>query len=153
MTQNGRPMYFHHDLFAFGSDPDRLLFMCLFGRCIFQVPVSALKNPQWNDEDIARCASVAFTLDGPFVSGLANDQTGRLYLADGENNGVSQLDPDGKVTPLIRDSRLSWPIGPSVGTDGCLYLIAGQVHRTPQFSGGEDRVQRPWRMFRLQLPP
>lgn len=147
-----KPMYFHSDLLEFGQDPDVLFFMCLFGRRIFKVGVEVLKDPSLSDDEIARHVAVAFELDAPFVSAIARDRDGNLYLGDAENNGISMLRPNGSVTPIARDARIVWPIGPSVGPDGYLYFNASQVNRIPLFSGGIDRVVRPWKMCKLKVP-
>jgi sugar lactone lactonase YvrE len=151
MRLKGEPMYFHSDLLEFGADADTLLFMCLFGRKVFQVPVHALKDASLNDQAIARQVSVAFTLDRPFVSGIARDRHGTLYLADAERGGISRLNTDGTVAPLVRDVRLIWPMAPSLGADGCLYFVDSQVNRIPLFTGGPDRVARPWKLYRLPV--
>ena len=151
MELHGKPMYFHSDLIEFGADPDIVYFMCLFGRRIFQVDVETLKDPQISDEGIARRVSVAFELDGPFVSGITRDVDGSLYLADGEHGEISRLKQDGSLTPIVRDPRIIWPIGPSVGPDGYLYFSDSQVNRIAVFTGGVDRVVRRWKMYKVQV--
>ncbi len=125
--------------------------MCLFGRKIFKVDVAVFKNPDLGDEEIARHVSVAFEMDTPFVSAITRDRHGNLYLGDAENNGISRLHPDGSVTPIVRDPRIIWPIGPSVGPDCYLYFNASQVNRIPLLSGGPDRVVRPWKMYKVKV--
>lgn len=151
MRLGGEPMYFHSDLLEFGKDPDALFFMCLFGRRIFKVGAEVLKHPGLSDEEIACQISVAFELDTPFVSAIARDRAGNLYLGDAENNGISVLGDDGSIRPIARDARIIWPIGPSVGADGYLYFSASQVNRIPLFCGGDDRVVRPWKMYKIRV--
>lgn len=76
---------------------------------------------------------------------------GSLYLADAESGGLSQLHAHGGVTPLLRDARLIWPMAPCIGPDDCLYVVDSQVNRIPLFTGGADRVARPWKLYRLPL--
>lgn len=151
MRLHGRPMYFHSDLIEFGADPDAVLFMCLFGRRIFRVDAGVLKDPELTDADIARHVTVAYRLENASVSAIARDRSGRIYLGDAEHGGINRLNADGSVTPIVRDRRLKWPIGPSVGPDGFLYFADSQVNRIPVFTGGPDDVERPWRLYRLAL--
>jgi sugar lactone lactonase YvrE len=151
MRLNGKPMYFHSDLLEFGKDPNVLFFMCLFGRKIFKIDVAVLKDPGVSDDEIARRVSVAFEMKTPFISAITRDRNGDIYLGDGENNAISRLNPDGTVTQLVRDPRIIWPIGPSVGPNGYLYFNASQVNRIPMFSDGLDRVARPWKIYKIKV--
>jgi sugar lactone lactonase YvrE len=151
MELHGKPMYFHSDLLEFGPDPDIVLFMCLFGRKIFKVHVEAFKDPDLTDADIAGRVSVAFEMTTPFISGITRDPHGNLYLADSEKGGISRLRSDGVVTPVVRDPRIIWPIGPSVGPDGYFHFVDSQVNRIPVFTGGPDRVLKPWKMNKVNV--
>jgi len=52
---------------------------------------------------------------------------------------------------MVRDASIKWPIGPSIGPDGFLYIADSQVNRIPVFAGGVDNVERPWKIYRLKL--
>ncbi len=151
MELHGKPMYFHSDLIEFGADADIVFFMCLFGRRIFKTQVDAFKDASLTDDEIAARVSVAFELDSPCISAIARDAAGNLYIGDAERGGVCRLHADGTVTPIANDPGIAWPIGPSVGPDGCLYFADSQVNRIPVFTGGEDRVVRPWRAYKVRV--
>jgi hypothetical protein len=151
MQLRSEPMYFHSDLLEFSADPDQLLVMCLFGRSVFRMPVQVLKDPNADDQQIAACVTTALRLVTPFVSGITRGPDGQLFVTDAESGGVSQLAEDGDVTPLVRDARLIWPMAPAIGADGGLYFVDSQVNRIALFTGGADRVARPWKLYRLSL--
>ncbi|MFM0641719.1 L-dopachrome tautomerase-related protein [Paraburkholderia metrosideri] len=148
--RDGRPMYIHNDLLEFGTDPNTLYFMCLFGSRIFKTHVDTFKDPTLSDDEIASHISVAYEV-GPWIAGMCRDMQGNIYLSDAENNGMSVLRPDGSITPILRDDQIIWPISPSVGPDGYLYFPATQLNRIPMFSGGEDKVERPWKIFKVKV--
>ena len=152
MQLHGQPMYFHSDLIELGSRPDEILFMCLFGRKIFSVGAETLKDFSLSDFDIARQVTVAYELDKPFVSGIARDRQGNLLLADGETGNLYRMYVDGQQEHVAIGSQITWPIGPTVGTDGSIYLVDCQVNRIPVFTGGDDRVHRPWKMYKVESP-
>ena len=59
---------------------------------------------------------------------------------------------DGQREHVANGSQIIWPIGPTVGTDGSIYLVDCQVNRIPVFTGGTDRVDRPWKMYKVKSP-
>jgi hypothetical protein len=150
---NGKPMYIHNDLLEFGTDPDTIYFMCLFGRKIFKTHVDTFKNPVFSDEEIASRVSVAFDVGGPWVAGICRDNRANWYLSDAENDGMRLMRPDanGASELIVQDPEIVWPIAPSVGPDGHLYFTSTQLNRVPMFSGGEDLVRKPWKMFKLKV--
>ncbi|TWA53851.1 major royal jelly protein [Azospirillum baldaniorum] len=150
---NGKPMYIHNDLLEFGSDPDTLYFMCLFGRKIFKTHVDTFKDPSLTDSEIASRVSVAFDVGGPWVAGICRDRDGTWYLTDAENNGIRRIRPDsnGESEMVVSRPDLVWPITPSISTDGYVHFTASQLNRVPMFSGGENLVERPWHMFKIKV--
>jgi Major royal jelly protein len=151
--RDGRPMYIHNDLLEFGTDPDMLFFMCLFGRKIFKVHVDTFKEPSLSDDQIAKRVSVAFDVGGPWVAGICRDQDGTWYLSDAENNGMRRMRPNsgGASELIVQNPEIIWPIAPSVGKDGYLYFTATQLNRVPMFSGGTDLVRKPWKLFKIKV--
>ena len=152
MELHGRPMYFHSDLIELGSRSDEVLFMCLFGRKIFSVGAETLKDPSLCDAVIASRVTTAYNLDKPFVSGITRDQQGNILLADSETGSLCRISVDGRRRYVSAASQITWPIGPAIGPDGSVYLVDCQVNRIPVFTGGSDRVIRPWKMYRCKPP-
>ncbi len=149
LQRNGKPAYIHNDLLEISPDGKTLYFCCLFGRKMFQVPLSVLKDERASDDQIVAAVSVAFVLDGPWIAGMCRDPEGNLYLTDAEKNAVHSRRLDGHVRLLATDPQLVWPIAPSIAPDGTLYVTATQLNRVAMFADGVDKVKRPWKMFKL----
>ena len=152
MQLHGRPMYFHSDLIELGSRPNEILFMCLFGRKIFNVRAEVLKDFSLTDNEIANQVTIAYELDKPFVSGIARDQQGNIILADSEAGSLWRILVNGERQRIARSPQITWPIGPTVGDDGSIYFADCQVNRIPIFTGGDDLVKRPWKIYRVRSP-
>ena len=150
---NGKPMYIHNDLLEFGTDPDTIFFMCLFGRTIFKTHVDTFKDASLTDAEIASRVSEAFDVGGPWIAGICRDRDGTWYLTDAEENGIRRIRPDagGASELIVQDPGIVWPITPSVGADGTLRFTASQLNRVPMFSGGTDLVRRPWGMYSVKV--
>ncbi|MBC8084311.1 MAG: gluconolactonase, partial [Hymenobacter sp.] len=68
------------------------------------------------------------------------------------NHAVRRVTPAGRLETLARDPRLRWPDSFGLGPDNFLYLTAAQIHLTPKWNNGQDRVQYPFRLYKLKLP-
>jgi len=84
--------------------------------------------------------------------GMVADAKGNVYLTDSANKAMKYVTPEGKVETLVKDERLIWPDSLGVGSDGYLYLTCAQINRRPGYNGGEDKVEYPYRAFRVKLP-
>ncbi|RSK43267.1 hypothetical protein [Hymenobacter perfusus] len=80
------------------------------------------------------------------------DAAGNVYLTDSPHHAVRRLTPAGRLETVVRDARLLWPDSFGLGPDGYLYLTAAQIERTPKWNNGQDRVEYPFRLFRMKLP-
>jgi len=150
ILQNGQPMYIHNDLLEIHHDNKSLLFMCLFGARIFRIDLGLITDVSKTEDQIAEGISV-YKEVGTWIAGMCRDKAGNIYLTDAENNGVSVMRPSGEIIPLVRDSRIIWPIAISVGPDNRVYFPATQLNRIPMFSGGENNVQLPWVIYSYPL--
>jgi len=91
---------------------------------------------------------------GRFVTtdGMEFDKSGNLYMGDLENSSIVKITPDLKMHVLITDTtKLAWPDSYSISSDGYLYISASQIHRMPWFNNNVDRIQYPYKIFRLKL--
>ena len=53
---------------------------------------------------------------------------------------------------LVQDDRLLWPDSFGIGSDGYLYVTAAQLHRGKRYNDGQDKVDYPFRLYRVKLP-
>ncbi|MEW6249521.1 MAG: L-dopachrome tautomerase-related protein [Planctomycetota bacterium] len=148
--QPPRPFPVGADGIAITPDGKRLYYCPLSSRALYSVDVDALVDEQTADEDVARTIT-AHPPRGFASDGLESDGQGRIYLTDYEDNGVLRLTSDGQYETIVYYSRALWPDSLCVAPDGCLYLIANQLHRQAQFQNGLDRRVKPYVLFRTRL--
>ena len=83
--------------------------------------------------------------------GIVADVEGRIYTTDFEDNAIRRIDPrSGESEVVVQDERLLWPDCVIV-RDGALYVTSNQLHRQPQFHGGDDLRERPFAIFTKDL--
>ena len=127
---------------------------------LYRIATEYLNNPALTP---AQVTSRVETMAETGVShGMTSDAKGNVYLTDSPTKAVRYLtpgrsagavdSPDGKLETLVRDSRLLWPDSFAVGPDGYLYLTAAQIHRTKKYNDGQDKVDYPFRLYRMKLP-
>ncbi|MEV4758599.1 L-dopachrome tautomerase-related protein [Micromonospora sp. NPDC049559] len=145
-----RPISMGSDGIAISADGSRLYYCPLASRHLYSVDVDALVDRSVDDETVA--GTVRDEGDkGTASDGLESDAEGRIYLTSYEHNAVLRRLPDGQYDTLVHDARLLWPDTMSVATDGHLYVTANQLHRQPQYQGGNDRRIRPYALFRVRI--
>ena len=84
--------------------------------------------------------------------GIIADSKGNVYTTDSPNKAIRYVTASGRFETLVRDKRLSWPDTYSVGADGYLYVTCSQINRTKKFNNGEDKVEYPFRLYKIKLP-
>lgn len=100
----------------------------------------------------ALAAKVETVAETGVCHGMVADAKGNIYLTDSANQAIKYVTPDGKVETLVTDPRLLWPDSLGIGSDGFLYLTAAQMHRGARYQGGQDRVDYPYRAYKVKLP-
>jgi sugar lactone lactonase YvrE len=83
--------------------------------------------------------------------GMLADAAGNVYLTDSPSHAVRRVTPTGRLETVAKDARLLWPDSFGIGPDGYLYLTAAQIERTPKWNNGQDRVQYPFRLYKMKL--
>ncbi|OZM77176.1 L-dopachrome tautomerase-related protein [Pseudonocardia sp. MH-G8] len=144
-----RPVMMGADGIAIAADGSRLYYCALASRRWYSVSAAALADRSVPDEDVA--ATVVDEGDkGASGDGLETDDTGRIYLTDGEHNAVMRRTSDGTLETVVHDARLLWPDTLSVA-DGYLYVTANQLYRQAKYQGGEDLRRYPYSLFRVAI--
>ncbi|WP_404786915.1 L-dopachrome tautomerase-related protein [Altericista sp. CCNU0014] len=144
---DGRVPQTHANAIALSPDGTWLYFQPTYGPNLLRVRTADLRNTRLSETDLGqRVERLGKTVAS---GGMTVDRRGILYLADIEKNAIAMRCPNGQLKPLVQDSRLTWPDGGSMGRDGNLYFPVAQVHRLPRFSGGVDRTEKPFRLFKV----
>ncbi len=100
----------------------------------------------------AEVASHVETMGETGVShGMIADGTGNVYLTDSPGKAIRRFTPADRLEMLVHDDRLLWPDSFAVGPDGYLYVTAAQIHRTKKYNDGQDKVEYPFRLYRIKL--
>lgn len=102
-------------------------------------------------EDALRAKVEAVGKPG-ITHGLIADRHGNVYLTTSESYSVSYLTPAGEIRKLVQDPRLLWPDSLGIGSDGYLYFSCAQIQRLPQWNGGKDKTDYPYRLYKVKLP-
>ncbi|KAF2162025.1 hypothetical protein M409DRAFT_69272 [Zasmidium cellare ATCC 36951] len=86
-------------------------------------------------------------------NGFEGDSNGLIYQLMPEHNAIYYFDPsDGLTKPFVRDPRIIWPDGASVGTDGYIYMNINQLPHQPDWNDGVDGRVHPGVVLRAKLP-
>ncbi|WP_461141033.1 L-dopachrome tautomerase-related protein [Spirosoma pomorum] len=117
---------------------------------LYRIETQYLRNPNLSPAEVAK--HVEEVAETGVSHGMTSDAKGNVYLTDSPNKAVRYLTPDRKLETLARDSRFLWPDSFAVGSDGYLYMTAAQIHRTKKYNDGQDKVDYPFRLYRMKLP-
>ncbi|KAL1859869.1 hypothetical protein Plec18170_001815 [Paecilomyces lecythidis] len=90
---------------------------------------------------------------GGHGNGFEGDSNGLIYQGIPEQNAIYYYNPSTRRTePFVRDPRIIWPDGLSIGEDGYLYVIINQLPYQPMWNNGTDFRQYPGAILRAKLP-
>jgi sugar lactone lactonase YvrE len=90
---------------------------------------------------------------GGNANGFEGDSNGRIYQLMPEHNAVYAYNPQTLQTePYVRDPRIIWPDGASIGEDGYMYLNINQLPYQPMWNNGTDLRTHPGAVLRCKLP-
>ena len=129
---DGRQPLFNADSIALSKDGKVLYWKALTGKTMYRISTEALQKGS-QDPSVAKAEKFA---DTEPTDGLWIDDNNRIYLSTIQDDGIKILGPDGKVTPLLQDSRLRWPDTFSQGPDGTMYITASHIQDSPWFHQG-----------------
>jgi len=142
------PVTIASDAIALSADGSLLYYGPLSGRTLHAVPTAMLRDPAVSEEALGRAVR---SLGRKGASdGIAEDDKGRVFAGDYENNAIRVLDQSSWTT-VVSNPRISWPDTLSIGTDGYPYFTANQLHRQPGFHGGRDLRRKPYELLRIKV--
>ena len=146
LTQfGGKPASVGVNPITLSRDGKTVYFGAMNGQHWYSVPSRLLREGK--HEQIA--AAIRSVGNKPVSDGAATDDAGNHFFTNLNENGIDRLNPQGKLTPLVRDARLHWPDNAQFGPDSWLYIAVNQLHLTRAFTGGEDLGKPPYRIMRV----
>lgn len=116
---------------------------------LYRIRTELLANPDLSPAQVA--AGVETVGETGVSHGMIADAAGNVYLSDSPNKAIRRVTPAGKFETVVRDERLLWPDSFGIGPDGYLYVTASQIQRTAKFNDGQDKVDYPFRLYKIKL--
>ncbi len=117
---------------------------------LYRIATEYLANPNLTDAELA--THVEEVGETGISHGMIADEKGNIYLTDSPNKCIRYVTSSGRLEMLVQDKRLIWPDTFSIGRDGYLYITCSQINRTPKYNNGEDKVEYPFRLYKVKLP-
>ena len=166
-TYFGSPFYFKQlgmpvswqkeglDGIQLSPDGSRLYFSPLTSKSLYSIPTANLRTRP--SDPLAEVYAHSNVSDhgqrGGDANGFEGDNLGRIYQLIPSQNAVYAFDPTvGETRPFLRDPRILWPDGATVGADGYIYLNINQLPFQPDWNNGTDYRIYPGAVLRAKLP-
>jgi sugar lactone lactonase YvrE len=90
---------------------------------------------------------------GGNANGFEGDSNGLIYQLIPEHNAIYAYNPQTLLNEaFVRDPRIIWPDGASIGEDGYLYMNINQLPYQPMWNYGVDGRTFPGAVLRVKLP-
>ena len=136
------------DSIALSPDGTWLYFSAVTNNYMYRVASTLLRDPQLSSAALKR--RIQRVGLKTMSDGLTSDSAGNIYISDPEHSAILRMSPDGRLTTLLRDSRLRWPDGFSFGPDAELYVTASSLHQIIGLAPSNVAKHAPYQVFRLK---
>jgi sugar lactone lactonase YvrE len=150
VDDQGNPFVSNVNGIALTADNKYFYFRAINQTKLYRIETVYLADASLTDKEIS--AKVELVAETGICHGMIADKRGNVYLSDSPDHAIQYVTPDRKVHFLVKDERLSWPDSFGIGNDGYLYLSSSQMNRLPKFNNGQDKVEYPFRIYRIKLP-
>ena len=158
LRQKGQPVGWQLeglDGIQLSPDGETMYYSPLAANYLYSVPTANLRERDTNPlVEINAHANVSnHGQRGGNANGFEGDDQGRVYQLMPEHNGIYYYDPaQGQTIGFVRDPRIIWPDGASVGHDGYIYMNINQLPYQPDWNDGIDGRVHPGAVLRCKLP-
>ena len=136
-------------------DGERMYYSPLSTNYLYSIPTRNLRERDSNiyAEVQAHANVSSHGQRGGNANGFEGDTNGLIYQLMPEQNAVYYFNPeDGLTHSFVRDPRIIWPDGGSIGANGYLYLNINQLPYQPDWNFGVDSREYPGAILRCKLP-
>lgn len=148
--KDGTPFLSHVNGIALSQDFNYFYFKPINKNHLYRIATKYLADqtlsPQVLQSKVEDMGNVGVT------HGLLADRNGNIYLTTSMDYSIKYLSPDGKIHLLTQDPRLLWPDSLGIDGNGYLYFSCAQLSRDPQWNNGKNRVELPYRVYKIKLP-
>lgn len=146
----GNPFISNVNGIALTKDNKYFYFRAINQTKLYRIATAYLANTSLSDADLS--AKVELVAETGICHGMIADKSGNIYLSDSPDQAIQYVTPGGQVHFLVKDKRLIWPDSFGISNDGYLYLSSSQLNRLPRYNNGEDKVEYPFRVYKVKLP-
>ncbi|MCW1884307.1 major royal jelly family protein [Luteolibacter flavescens] len=147
---DGKPFSSNVNGIALTKDEKYFYYRAINQTKLYRIPTQHLADASLSDVELGK--HVEMVAETGVCHGMVADAKGNVFVTASADKAIKYVTPEGKVHTLVTDDRLIWPDSMGVGSDGYLYLTCAQINRAPKYHGGEDKVEYPFRAFRVKLP-
>ncbi|MCP1272339.1 major royal jelly family protein [Gluconobacter albidus] len=131
---------------AISPDQQTLYWQPLSSRRLYSAPTAVLSDPKTSETDLER--AVKDEGETGISDGIATGPDGSLYITDNERHAILRHRPDGQISVVAHDPRLTEPDGLTYA-NGALYGTVGQWARLPVFHDGKDLEVMPYIVVKI----
>jgi len=150
VDNDGKPFVSNVNGIALTSDARWFYFRAINQTKLYRIATEYLANVTLSNADLS--SKVELVAETGICHGMIADNKGNIYLSNSPGHAIQYVSPDRKVHTLVKDNRLIWPDSFGIGNDGYLYLSASQMHRLPKYNNGQNKVEYPYRIYKVKLP-
>ncbi|TWR31070.1 gluconolactonase [Mucilaginibacter pallidiroseus] len=150
VDNNGNPFTSNVNGIALTKDNKWFYFRAINQTKLYRIATVDLANDKLSNADLS--SKVQMVAETGVCHGMIADSKGNIYSSSSPDHSIKYVSPDGKLHTLVQDERLIWPDSFGIGNDGYLYVSASQMHRLPKYNNGHDKVEYPYRIYKVKLP-
>lgn len=156
----GSPVSWHQeglDGIQLTPDGERMYYSPLSTNYLYSIPTLNLRERDSNPtaELDARSNVSDHGQRGGNANGFEGDSNGLIYQLMPEHNAIYTYDSsrngNGQTVGFLRDPRIIWNDGASIGADGYIYMNINQLPYQPDWNFGVDSRTHPGAILRAKL--
>lgn len=136
------------DPIAIDQSHEWVYFGATNGTALYRVRAHDLATETLTEAELL--AKVERYADKPVCDGIVMDDAGNVYVTAVNAGEIGVIGPDRRYRRYLRDPRIEWPDGLSVGPDGMVYVVINQLHKTPGLNGGSNEAKPPYLLAKFK---